>query len=66
MLFAAILAPVVGLMIAFLTFFTSALAFIRGFHTGMSVLLSVKTQEKTTKVNDIWENHIQRMKNDKR
>jgi phosphate/sulfate permease len=63
--FAAILAPVVGLMIAFLTFFTSTFAFIRGFHLGMKINLFIKTAKKQPQQQDIWEKHINRIENKK-
>jgi uncharacterized membrane protein len=65
MVFASILAPFVGLIIAFVTFFTSTLAFIRGFHLGMKINLFIKTAKKQPEQQDIWEKHINRIKNKK-
>jgi hypothetical protein len=65
MAFALILAPIAGLAIAFATFFTCFFAFIEGVHTSMVQNLYGKIQEEEVKSENIWENHIKRMKNKK-
>jgi hypothetical protein len=65
MVFAAILAPFVGLIIAFVAFFTSTFAFIRGFHVGLKINLFIKTAKKQPEQQDIWEKHINRIQNKK-
>jgi hypothetical protein len=60
--FSTILAPVVGLMLGIYTFFVATFAFVEGCHNGMMISLFGPQEEESE---DIWENHINRMKNKK-
>jgi len=60
--FAVILAPVAGLAIGFVTFFTCFFAFIEGVHSSMMKNLFGEIQEEEVESDDIWEKHINRIK----
>jgi len=60
--FAVILAPVAGLAIGFVTFFTCFFAFIEGVHSSMMKNLFGEIQEEKVESDDIWEKHINRIK----
>ena len=60
--FAVILAPVAGLAIGFVTFFTCFIAFIEGVHSSMMKNLFGEIQEEEAQSDNIWEKHIDRIK----
>lgn len=60
--FAVILAPVAGLAIGFVTFFTCFFAFIEGVHSSMIKNLFGEIQEEEAQSDNIWEKHINRIK----
>ena len=60
MILGAILAPIVALLIALVTFFTSWIAFISGVHKG---LMKIKYQNNTpsTEQEDVWDRHVRKL-----
>ena len=60
--FAVILAPVAGLAIGFVTFFTCFFAFIEGVHDSLMKNLFGEIQEEEVESDNIWEKHINRIK----
>jgi len=62
---AVIAAPLVGLAIGFVTFFTCFFAFIEGVHAGMMKNLFGEIEEEEPESDNIWEKHIDRMKTHK-
>jgi hypothetical protein len=63
--FAVILAPVAGLAIGFVTFFTCFFAFIEGVHSSMMKNLFGEIEEEEPEPENIWEKHIKKIKNKK-
>jgi hypothetical protein len=65
MVFAVVLAPLAGLAIGFVTFFTCFFAFIEGVHSSMMKNLFSEIEEEEPESENIWEKHIKKIKNQK-
>jgi hypothetical protein len=65
MVFAVVLAPLAGLAIGFVTFFTCFFAFIEGVHSSMMKNLFGEIEEEEPESENIWEKHIKKIKNKK-
>jgi hypothetical protein len=65
MVFAVVLAPLAGLAIGFVTFFTCFFAFIEGVHGSMMKNLFGEIEEEEPESENIWEKHIKKIKNKK-
>ena len=61
--FALIASPIVALFMALVTFFSSFFGFFRGISVGLDRIKSKETEPNKADVVDIWDKHINRMKN---
>lgn len=60
---ALILSPIVAIFMALVTFFSSFFGFFRGIAVGLNRIKSKEIQPNNTEPVDMWDRHIERMKN---
>lgn len=62
-IFALIASPIVALFMALVTFFSSFFGFFRGISVGLNRIKSKEIEPNNTEPIDMWDRHIQRIKN---